>query len=71
LQIGSTSSEEQVQVMCQLGILLRPAIILAAINRVALALSQFVDSLDTLTRGRIRMDPAVLDSSNQAELASR
>jgi hypothetical protein len=71
LQIGSTSSEEQVQVMCQLGILLRPAIILAAINRVALALSQFVDSLDTLTRGRIRMDPAVLDSSNQAEFASR
>jgi hypothetical protein len=51
--------------MCQLGILVRPAIHLAAVNRLVLALSQFVDSLDTSTFGRKRMDSARLHSSNQ------
>jgi len=37
--------EKQVQVMCQLGILVRPAIHLTAVDRVGLALSQFADSL--------------------------
>jgi len=51
--------------MCQLGILARPAFHLAAVNRVVLALSQFVDSLDTLKFPRVRADSARLDSSNQ------
>jgi hypothetical protein len=51
--------------MCQLGILGRPAIHLAAANRLVLSLSQFVDSLDTSTFERVRMDSARWDSSNQ------
>jgi len=51
--------------MCQLGILVRYAIHLAAVNRVVLALSLFVDSLDTSTFEGVRMDSAGLDSSNQ------
>jgi hypothetical protein len=51
--------------MCQLGIPVRPAIHLAAVNRVVLALSQFVDSLDTSTFESVRMDSARLGSSNQ------
>jgi hypothetical protein len=51
--------------MCQLGILVRPAIHLAAVNRLVLALSQFVDSLDASTFERVRMDSARLHSSNQ------
>ncbi len=51
--------------MCQLGILVRPAIHLAAVNRVESAFSQFVDSLDTSRFERARMDPERLDPSNQ------
>jgi hypothetical protein len=38
---------------------------LAAVNRTALALSQFVDSLGTLTSDRVRGDSPGLDFSNQ------
>jgi hypothetical protein len=51
--------------MCQLGILVHPAIHLAADNRLVLALSQFVDSLDTLKFARVRTNSARFGSSNQ------
>jgi len=56
--------------MCQLGILIRPAIHLAAVNRVVLALSQFVDSLGSALFGSVRIDSARLDSSNQIRSAA-
>ena len=50
--------------MCQLGILVRPAIHLTAVDRVGLALSQFADSFGTSISERVRIDSVGLDFSN-------
>jgi hypothetical protein len=51
--------------MCQLRILVFPAIHLSAVHRLVLALSQFADSFGTSISERVRIDSVGLDFSNR------